>query len=170
MCSLSDNLAAGGASENVGGGIANSGSLTITHSEIKTTRPPTGTAQGRGAGIADSVNGGGSLEISGSSITGNVVQGHGGLGGAIFFESIDPPDGTDDLHHEQHHREQQGPWDQRPGRGDLLRADHNTGSPQLPLILAQDTFSGNIADGGSDKAKGGALFYSPISNATGASH
>jgi ribosomal protein S18 acetylase RimI-like enzyme len=163
---VSANLAAGGVAENVGGGIANSGSLTITHSEITDNMTAAGKAQGRGAGIADSITGGGTLKISGSSITGNVAQGQ-GFGGALFFEPVDPPDGTEISITTSTIANNKALGSNVLGGAIFYEPIADNGSPQLPVTLTRDTFSGNIADGGSDQAKGGAFFYGPISNTTG---
>ena len=164
--SVSDNLAAGGQNENLGGGIANSGTLTITHSEISDNKTAMGAAQGQGAGVADGLNGG-SITIANSSITGNVVQGHGGLGGAIYFAPIDPPDGTEISVTSSTVSNNKALQTNDLGGAIFYSPITNTGSPELPLTLSRDTFSGNIADGGTDEGKGGALFYTPIGDATG---
>jgi hypothetical protein len=171
---VSDNLAAGGRTENLGGGIANSGTLTITHSQISDNKTAAGKAEGQGAGIADGINGGGNLEISSSSITGNVAQGQGGFGGAIFFEPTDPPDGTEIsiTNSTVSNNKALVSNNKAPDTEDLGGAIYyepltTTGSPQLPLTLTRDTFSGNVADGGFNEGEGGALFYAPIGDANG---
>jgi hypothetical protein len=160
---VSENLAAGGAGDNVGGGIANSGELTIEHSKISDNKTAPGKTQGRGAGIADAVTGGGTLKISRTSITGNVAQGQ-GIGGALFFEPIDPPDGTEISITTSTISNNKALGSNVLGGGIFYEPVPNSGSPRLPVTLTRDTFSGNVADGGSDQARGGALFYGPISN------
>jgi hypothetical protein len=161
---VSDNLAAGGETANLGGGIANSGTLTITHSAISDNKTAPGTAQGRGAGIADGVNGG-SINISKSSITGNLAQGQ-GLGGALFFEPIEPDDGSSISITKSTISGNEALGSNVAAGAILYEPITSNGSPQLPLTLEQDTFSGNVADGGSDHGLGGAVFYGPISDTT----
>jgi hypothetical protein len=163
---VSHNLAAGGGTANLGGGIANSGTLTITHSAISDNKTAPGTAQGQGAGIADGVNGG-SINISDSSITGNLAQGQ-GLGGALFFEPIEPTDGSSISITTSTISGNEALGSNVAAGAILYEPITSSGSPQLPLTLEQDTFSGNVADGGSDHGLGGAVFYGPISDTTAA--
>jgi RimJ/RimL family protein N-acetyltransferase len=162
---VSDNLAAGGDSTNLGGGIANSGLLEITHSQISDNKTAAGTAQGRGAGIADGDNGG-SINISSSSITGNIAQGQSAVGGAIYFEPLDPSNGSSIAVTATTISGNKTVGNNDAGGAILYQPIVSNGSPQFPLTLDRDTFSGNVSNGGSDHALGGALFYGPVSDTT----
>ncbi|HZO79699.1 MAG TPA: GNAT family N-acetyltransferase [Solirubrobacteraceae bacterium] len=162
---VTDNVAAGGQSANTGGGIVNSGLLEITHSEISDNRTATGTAQGQGAGIADGV-GGGSINISNSSITGNVAQGNGAIGGAIFFEPNDPANGSSIAVTDSTISGNKTLGTNDAGGAIFYEPIVDNGSPQFPLTFDRVTFSGNESNGGSDHALGGAVFYGPISDTT----
>ncbi len=154
------NLAAGSNTAE-GGGIENSGTLTITQSEISDNKTSGRSAEGLGAGIADS----GSVEISKSSITGNVAQRR-GFGGALFFAPIDPPDGTAVSITTTTVSNNRVLGSDVAGGAILYDPIISTGSPRLPLKLTRDTFSGNVADGGTSQGVGGVLDYAPISNTT----
>ena len=160
---VSANLASGGSGGNLGGGIANAGTLVIRSSWVSDNKTAQGTTEGLGAGIADTATGG-SVTISGSVVSGNLAQGQ-GLGGALYFEDTNPPNGTTITITTTTVANNKALGAEAFGGGIYYGADIS-GSSDFPLTLTRDTFSGNVAGGGGNEGLGGALAYEPINDGT----